>query len=65
MTIKDIEEMDDVLLSVAEAAKVLKVAPQVLRTTAKQRPELLGFPVMQLGSMVKIPREPFLKFIRG
>ncbi len=65
MTIKDIELMDVITLTPAQVASVLNSDPQQIRATAKQRPELLGFPVIIVGNRVKIPREPFLKFMRG
>ena len=65
MTIKDIELMDVVTLTPAQVASVLNSDPQQIRVTAKQRPELLGFPIIIVGNRVKIPREPFLKFMRG
>nr|DAG39555.1 MAG TPA: hypothetical protein [Bacteriophage sp.] len=34
--------------------------PQTIRITARQRPELLGFPVVCIGNRVKIPKRPFL-----
>lgn len=49
----------------AEAAKAIGCDPNLIRLQAKQRPELLGFPVCVVGSRVKIPRVPFIKFIEG
>ena len=40
---------------------VLKTDPQTIRICARQRPELLGFPVILIGNRVKIPRIPFLR----
>lgn len=40
---------------------VLKSDPQTIRLCARQRPELLGFPVVLIGNRVKIPRIPFLR----
>lgn len=46
-----------------EICNVLGANPQTIRDTARQRPELLGFPVILTGSRVKIPRIPFLRFM--
>lgn len=46
-----------------EICFVLGMNPQTIRDTARQRPELLGFPVILAGSRVKIPRIPFLRFM--
>jgi hypothetical protein len=41
------------------------VDPQSIREAARQRPDLLGFPVIVYGRKVKIPRKPFIKFVQG
>lgn len=46
-----------------EISFVLSMNPQTIRDTARQRPELLGFPVILAGSRVRIPRIPFLRFM--
>ena len=46
-----------------EISFVLNMNPQTIRDTARQRPELLGFPVILAGSRVRIPRIPFLRFM--
>lgn len=45
----------------AEICGVLGCDPQKIRDTARQRPELLSFPVILIGNRVKIPRIPFLR----
>lgn len=49
--------------TVTEVSGVLNANPHTLRVTARQRPELLGFPVIVSGNRVKIPRIPFLRFM--
>jgi len=44
-----------------EICGVLNMNPQFLRDTARQRPELLGFPSIVAGSRVRFPRIPFLE----
>ena len=46
-----------------EVCYVLGSDPQSIRICARQRPDLLGFPVMLVGNRVKIPRIPFLRFM--
>ena len=44
-----------------EVSFVLGTDPQTIRVCARQRPDLLGFPVILVGNRVKIPRIPFLR----
>lgn len=49
--------------TVTEISGVLNANPQTIRITARQRPELLGFPVIVAGNRVKVPRIPFLRYM--
>lgn len=40
---------------------VLRTNPHHIRVTAKQRPDLLGFPFFFVGTRMKIPKIPFLR----
>lgn len=57
------QKVDCEFFTVTEICGVLKMNPQTIRITARQRPELLGFPVILSGSRVRIPRIPFLRFM--
>lgn len=46
----------------AEVLTCAQVTPVLLQ--ALERPELLGFPVIVAGSRVKIPKRPFIRFMR-
>jgi hypothetical protein len=48
-----------------EAASMLGCNPHSLRLAARNKPELLGFPVIVIGNRVKIPKGPFLKALYG
>lgn len=65
MTLEQIELIDRPYLLVEEVAKVLCLTPQMIREQAREKPELLGFPVCACGSRTRIPREGFLRFMRG
>lgn len=47
----------------SQVAKITGADPQTIRYTARQRPELLGYPFTFSGSHMKIPRVPFLRFL--
>lgn len=64
MTLSELENMDRAVITPEVAASVLGCNAQVLRIQARTRPEALGFPVVCLGCRVKIPRLPFIKYLR-
>lgn len=63
MTIQEIESSDKVFLLAKDVCGLLGVNAQSIRVAAKQRPELLGFPVTVVGVNVFIPRIPFMEFV--
>lgn len=62
---REIEESDDLLLLADDVARAIGVAPQNLREQAKDEPQKLGFNVIVVGTSIKIPRVPFLEFVKG
>ena len=66
LTINDIRAMSKPTILASEAAQVLGCDPQWIRLMARELPEKLGFPVCCTSNhRVKIPREPFIKFVGG
>lgn len=65
MTLQDIERIPREFLTAVQVAPVLGADPQTVRMQARQRPDLLPFPVVCLGSRVKIPKAAFLRAMRG
>ena len=63
MTLEAIKTTDKTFLKADEVAEVLECNPHGIRVQARTRPELLGFPVIVIGSRVKIPRLPFINYI--
>lgn len=62
-TIERIRDMPDATITAEMAAKVLRCDPHMIRVAARTKPELLGFPVIVMGSRTRIPRIPFLKYL--
>lgn len=58
-----VAKCDREFFTAAEICGVVGSDPQQLRLTAKQRPELLGFPAILVGNRVKFPRIPFLRYM--
>ena len=62
-SIQDIIALDRDYLTPAEIAGVLGSDPQSIRVAARVDPQRLGFPVVVIGSRVKIPRAAFLRYM--
>ena len=65
MTLDDIRAMTDAVITPAVAGRVLGCDPASIRVAAREDPGALGFPVILIGSRVKIPREAFVRFLEG
>ena len=65
MTLQEIESSSKEVLTCKDVAEVLACNPATLHMQAVEQPEKLGFPVIVMGSRVKIPRKPFLNFMNG
>ena len=65
LTIADIEAVTAETLTPAQVASVLGVDQDTLRGQARAAPELLRFPTVCVGNRVRIPKQAFLRFMRG
>ena len=64
-TLREVEAYTEEFLTPKDVARVLRCDAQTIRVQANRCPERLGFPVSIIGTRVKIPKEAFLKFMRG
>jgi hypothetical protein len=65
MSIKDIESIDKEFLLATDVAKFLGSDAHHIRVQAQKDKSKLGFPVIVIGTRVKIPKEAFLNYLRG
>lgn len=65
LTLEQLEALDTEVLSPAQVAPLLGANPDTIRGQARDCPWLLGFPVIVAGRRVKIPKRPFVRFMRG
>ena len=65
MSLEELEALPGEMLSCAQVAPILRANQYTIHETAMQRPQLLGFPVNVMGRRVRIPKGPFIQFIRG
>ena len=65
MTLSDIKAMDKDMLTPDEVGQIVGCSGQVIRVTAKNAPQKLGFPVICVGSRTRIPRIAFIRYCEG
>ena len=65
MTLTEIMELDREYLLPREVAEIMGCDAQDVRVAARQRPDLLGFPVCIVGSRVKVPKRAFVAWMEG
>jgi hypothetical protein len=68
-TLEDIEKIPKNMLSVMDVREFLCVDAfvfrQQVRKDKKNHTDSFGFPVILVGERIKIPKEPFVKFMHG
>ena len=63
MTINDLKNSTAIFVKPADIAPILGCDAQSIRRQAKQDASQLGFPVICLGSRIRIPRTRFLEYL--
>lgn len=63
MTLDEMKQSTKVFVSASDIAPILGCDPQCIRRQAQIEPNALSFPILRLGSRIRIPRIPFLRFI--
>ena len=64
-TLEEIEQSPKTMLTPADVAGFLCCDPYSINRAAKDAPGLLGFPIVVMGTRVRIPKEGFVRFCRG
>lgn len=63
MNLQEMGITTKIWLTPADVAPILHCDPQCIRVQAQRDPSKLGYPVIVIGSRVRIPRIPFLKYL--
>lgn len=63
MKLQELASTEKEFLIPRQVAEVLGCSAYTINIMARDAPESLGFPVIRLGTRVKIPKKPFLKFM--
>ena len=64
-TIDEIRAVSKEYLTPRQASGILNCNPYLINVQAKSNPDGLGFPVIVIGSRVRIPKNPFIDFVTG
>lgn len=62
-SVAELEAMPEDVVVADDISKILRLSAQTIRELAKDGE--LGFPTIVYGGEVRIPRIPFIKFMRG
>lgn len=65
MTLDELKNSDEEVLTAADIAPILQCDPDKIRRQAHADPAMLGFPVSVILSRVKIPRRAFIAWMEG
>lgn len=64
-TLEDIEAINKTMLVPTDICKYLGCSSYTINIATRDGKNPFPFPVIRLGTRVKIPKEPFLKAMRG
>lgn len=65
LTLQEIEAIPKTMLVPTDVAGYLGCEPYSINCQARLDPSALGFPVIVMGSRVRIPKDGFIRFCRG
>jgi len=64
LTLEQLEQFPGEVLTCAQVAPLIGANQHTLHLKAMEAPYMLGFPVIRVGNRVKIPKRPFVTFMR-
>lgn len=65
MTLEDLERLPKEMLIPADIAPILGCKPYAINVATKDGRNPFPFPVIRIGTRVRIPKRPFIKAMRG
>ena len=64
-TLQELRELPKEILSPDDISGVLHCHPYSINLAAQSDPGKLGFPVVVMGSRIRIPKAAFIRFMEG
>lgn len=65
MTLEDLEMLDKEMLVPSDVAPILGCSPYTINVATKDGRNPFPFPIIRMGTRVRIPKRPFIKAMRG
>lgn len=65
MTLEELEMLDKEMLVPTDIAPILGCSPYTINVATKDGKNPFPFPVVRMGTRVRIPKRPFIKAMRG
>ena len=65
MTLQELEQLETEVLTPSQVAPILGCNPYSINIATRDGRNPFPFPVIRMGSRVRIPKMPFLKAMRG
>lgn len=65
MTVQEVEKLNTDTLTPEQVASVLGCNQYSINLQARDDPSSFGFPVIRIGTRVRIPKAAFVRFMRG
>ena len=65
MTLKELEQLETEVLTPTQVAPILGCTPYTINVATRDGRNPFPFPIIRMGTRVRIPKMPFLKAMRG
>ena len=65
MTLDQLEALDKEMLIPKDIASILGCAPYAINVATRDGKNPFPFPIIRMGTRVRIPKRPFIKAMRG
>lgn len=65
MTLDEVERLDKEMLVPTDVAQVLGCSPYTINVATRDGKNPFPFPIIRMGTRVRIPKAPFIKAMRG
>ncbi len=65
MTLEELEMLDKEMLVPKDIAPILGCAPYAINVATQDGKNPFPFPIIRMGTRVRIPKRPFIKAMRG